>query len=160
MKLRATKRIGYDMLEGRNTHEYPRWHWNTRQTQHRSTKNKMDRLTASSRLSFPQDRTQVSYIYLRSWWWWWRWQSYICNCVLQHFTHTRYKDFFSSEIYFIYPIQRQSCIRPESVSRYSVLVSCPFWGAQPGNVPNTSHTPTWSVTCFRLISTAPEEANP
>jgi hypothetical protein len=56
-------------------------HWNTnpkRQTRHRSTKNKTERPTESSRLSrifkidFSQNRTQVSCICLRSWWWW-RW---------------------------------------------------------------------------------------
>jgi hypothetical protein len=53
VEFRATKRIGYNILKGWNAREYPGRHWSTNQKakQHRSTKNKMERSTAFSRLS-------------------------------------------------------------------------------------------------------------
>jgi hypothetical protein len=54
MQFRATKKVGCNMLKGWNTHEYRGWHWNAkkRQTLRGSSKKKMERQTASARLSF------------------------------------------------------------------------------------------------------------
>jgi hypothetical protein len=46
--------IGYSMLKGQNTHEHPVWHWHTNQKANatKADHNKVERQTASSRLSF------------------------------------------------------------------------------------------------------------
>jgi hypothetical protein len=65
MEFRATKRIGYNVLKGCNTHEYPDGTGlqTERQTRLRSTKNKMEKSTVSYRLNFhrtgPRCRTSV-----------------------------------------------------------------------------------------------------
>jgi hypothetical protein len=63
MKFRATKTIGYNMLKGCNTHEYPGWHWNTYQKANATLiDQKQDgEINSIFKIELSQDRTQVSY---------------------------------------------------------------------------------------------------
>jgi hypothetical protein len=64
----VAKRIGYNMLKGWNTNDYPGWHWNTNQKENATqvaVKQDGD-INCIFKIEFPQHRTELFYICVRS----------------------------------------------------------------------------------------------